>query len=340
MPVADNAGVVEQIQSLGIEAGLVEVQPIGAVTLGLNGEVLSEMGSMNQSKAKVTIFSDDGKCVSDALVMRRALTYVKAFDGVIAQHAQEPQLTKNAQMNEGSVSAELGLAGWPAVAEESIIARDIMLAEVTGSRLHVCHVSTRGSVEQIRLGKQRGVKVTAEVTPHHLLLTDDLVRSYDPVFKVNPPLRTKDDVEALRSALIDGTIDIIGTDHAPHPEESKDCEWSAAAFGMLGLETAASIAQLVLIDSGKSSWSRFAEVMSITPAKISGLKHQGQEILAGSIANLVLINPEVKRLILDGGQSKSNNQPYTGMTLPGTVVHTLFRGVFTVRNSELVERAQ
>jgi dihydroorotase len=340
IPVADNAGVVEQIQSLGVEAGLVEVQPIGAVTLGLNGEVLSEMGSMNQSKAKVTIFSDDGKCVSDALVMRRALTYVKAFDGVIAQHAQEPQLTKNAQMNEGSVSAELGLAGWPAVAEESIIARDIMLAEVTGSRLHVCHVSTRGSVEQIRLGKQRGVKVTAEVTPHHLLLTDDLVRSYDPVFKVNPPLRTKDDVEALRSALIDATIDIIATDHAPHPEESKDCEWSAAAFGMLGLETAASIAQLVLIDSGKSSWSRFAEVMSITPAKISGLKHQGQEILAGSIANLVLINPEVKRLILDGGQSKSNNQPYTGMTLPGTVVHTLFRGVFTVRNSELVERAQ
>jgi dihydroorotase len=340
IPVADNAGVVEQIQSLGVEAGLVEVQPIGAVTLGLNGEVLSQMGSMNQSKAKVTIFSDDGKCVSDALVMRRALTYVKAFDGVIAQHAQEPQLTKNAQMNEGSVSAELGLAGWPAVAEESIIARDIMLAEVTGSRLHVCHVSTRGSVEQIRLGKQRGVKVTAEVTPHHLLLTDDLVRSYDPVFKVNPPLRTKDDVEALRSALIDGTIDIIGTDHAPHPEESKDCEWSAAAFGMLGLETAASIAQLVLIDSGKSSWSRFAEVMSITPAKISGLNHQGQEILAGSIANLVLINPEVKRLILDGGQSKSNNQPYTGMTLPGTVAHTLFRGVFTVRNSELVERVQ
>ena len=340
MPVADNAGVVEQIQSLGVEAGLVEVQPIGAVTMGLNGEVLSEMGSMNQSRAKVTIFSDDGKCVSDALVMRRALTYVKAFDGVIAQHAQEPQLTKNAQMNEGSVSAELGLAGWPSVAEEAIIARDIMLAEVTGSRLHVCHVSTRGSVEQIRLGKQRGVKVTAEVTPHHLLLTDDLVRSYDPVFKVNPPLRTKDDVEALRSALIDGTIDIIGTDHAPHPEEAKDCEWSAAAFGMLGLETAASIAQLVLIDSGKSSWSRFAEVLSVTPAKISGMKHQGQEISAGSIANLVLINPEVKRLIGDGGQSKSNNQPYTGMTLPGAIIHTLFRGSFTVRDSELVERVQ
>jgi dihydroorotase len=338
MPVADNAGVVEQIHSLGIEAGLVEVQPIGAVTLGLNGEVLSEMGSMNQSKAKVTIFSDDGKCVSDALVMRRALTYVKAFGGVIAQHAQEPQLTKNAQMNEGTVSAELGLAGWPAVAEEAIIARDIMLAEVTGSRLHVCHVSTRGSVEQIRLGKQRGVMVTAEVTPHHLLLTEDLVRSYDPVFKVNPPLRTNDDVEALRSALIDGTIDIIGTDHAPHPEEAKDCEWSAAAFGMLGLETAASIAQLVLIESGKSSWSRLSEVLSITPAKISGMTKQGQEVQAGSPANLVLIDPKASRIIRDGGQSKSSNQPYVGMTLPGSVIHTLFRGSFTVRNSALVER--
>jgi dihydroorotase len=340
LPVADNAGVVEQIQSLGVEAGLVEVQPIGAVTLGLNGEVLSEMGSMNQSKANVSIFSDDGKCVSDALVMRRALTYVKAFNGVIAQHAQEPQLTKNAQMNEGSVSAELGLAGWPAVAEEAIIARDIMLAELTGSRLHVCHVSTRGSVEQIRLGKQRGVKVTAEVTPHHLLLTEELVRSYDPVFKVNPPLRTEDDVHALRSALIDGTIDIIGTDHAPHPQEAKDCEWNAAAFGMLGLETAASIAQLVLIESGKSSWSRLSEVLSITPAKISGMPHQGQEIKAGSIANLVLLDPKASRVIRDGGQSKSSNQPYRGMTLPGMVVHTLFRGSFTVRNSELVERVQ
>ncbi|MFM2025184.1 MAG: hypothetical protein RLZZ56_1197 [Actinomycetota bacterium] len=338
-PVADNAGVVEQVQRLGEEVGLVEVQPIGAVTVGLEGEQLAELGTMNKSKARVRIFSDDGKCVSDPLLMRRALTYVKTFDGVIAQHAQEPRLTQGAQMNEGAVSTELGLAGWPAVAEESIIARDIMLAELTGSRLHVCHVSTAGSVEQIRLGKARGVKVTAEVTPHHLLLTDELARGYDPVFKVNPPLRTAQDVAALREALIDGTIDIIGTDHAPHPEELKKCEWSAAAFGMLGLETAASIAQLVLVDSGKSSWNRLAEVLSIAPARISGLEHQGQPVEVGRVANLTLINPLVSRTIVDGGASKSNNQPYVGMQLPGQVVHTIFRGMFTVRDAVLARKA-
>jgi len=338
-PVADNAGVVEQVQRLGDEVGLVEVQPIGAVTVGLEGEQLAELGTMHHSKAKVTIFSDDGKCVSDPLVMRRALTYVKAFDGVIAQHAQEPRLTQNAQMNEGSVSAELGLAGWPAVAEESIIARDIMLAELTDSRLHVCHVSTAGSVEQIRLGKARGVKVTAEVTPHHLLLTDELARSYNPVYKVNPPLRTNRDVDALRAALIDGTIDVIGTDHAPHPDELKNCEWSAAAFGMLGLETAASIAQLVLIESGLSNWSRLAEVLSVKPAQISGLESQGQKIVVGAKANLTVIDPRQKRTIVDGGASKSNNQPFVGMELPGQVVHTIFRGVFTVRDTVLARKA-
>jgi dihydroorotase len=339
MPVADNAGVVEQIQRLGEDAGLVEVQPIGAVTVGLQGEQLSEMGSMNESRAKVTIFSDDGKCVSDALVMRRALSYVKTFKGVIAQHAQEPRLTQNAQMNEGQVSAELGLSGWPAVAEESIIARDIMLADLTNSRLHVCHVSTKGSIEQIRLGKSRGVQVTAEVTPHHLLLTDELVRSYDPVYKVNPPLRTQVDVDALREALIDGTIDVIGTDHAPHPDESKDCEWASAAFGMLGLETAASIAQLVLIESGKSNWERLASVLSVVPAQISGLETQGQQIEAGSFANLALIDPKATTTLTDGGASKSSNQPYRNTKLPGRVIHTIFRGKFTVRNGELAGKA-
>lgn len=339
MPVADNAGVVEQVQRLGEDAGLVEVQPIGAVTVGLEGEQLSEMGSMNESRAKVTIFSDDGKCVSDALVMRRALSYVKTFKGVIAQHAQEPRLTQSAQMNEGQVSSELGLSGWPAVAEESIIARDIMLADLTNSRLHVCHVSTKGSIEQIRLGKSRGVQVTAEVTPHHLLLTDELVRSYDPVYKVNPPLRTQVDVDALREALIDGTIDVIGTDHAPHPDESKDCEWASAAFGMLGLETAASIAQLVLIESGKSNWERLASVLSVVPAQISGLETQGQQIEAGSFANLALIDPKATTTLTDGGASKSSNQPYRNMKLPGRVIHTIFRGKFTVRNGELAGKA-
>ena len=337
-PVADTAGVVEQVKALGDEAGYVQVQPIGAVTVGLEGKQLAELGAMADSKAQVRVFSDDGKCVHDPLLMRRALAYVKNFGGVIAQHAQEPRLTENSQMNEGAVSAELGLAGWPAVAEESIIARDVLLAEAAGSRIHICHLSTAGSVEIIRWAKARGINVTAEVTPHHLLLTDELVRGYDSVYKVNPPLRTAKDVEALRAALVDGTIDIVATDHAPHPDESKDCEWNAAAFGMLGLETAASIAQMVLIDSGASNWSRFVEVMSTKPAEISGISGQGGQIAVGQPANIALIDPSNARDISGGGASKSSNQPFEGMTLPGTVVHTVFRGVFTVRDGNLVER--
>ena len=337
MPVADTAGVVEQIKSLGDEAGLVQVQPIGAVTVGLGGERLAELGAMANSRAKVTIFSDDGKCVSDPLLMRRALAYVKSFDGVIAQHAQEPRLTENSQMHEGNVSAELGLAGWPAVAEESIIARDVLLAEATGSRLHICHLSTAGSVEIIRWAKQRGIKVTAEVTPHHLLLTDELARTYNPVYKVNPPLRTDADVKALREALVDGTIDIVATDHAPHPVEAKECEWSAAAFGMLGLETAASIAQLVLIDSGASNWQRFTEVMSVNPAAISKLEDQGQALAAGNVANITLVDPTATRVISGGGASKSSNQPFEGIELPGAIIHTIYRGTFSVRDSKLAK---
>ena len=335
MPVADTAGVVEQIRSLGLEAGYAEVYPVGAVTVGLAGKQLAELGAMANSKARVRVFSDDGKCVHDALLMRRALEYVKTFDGVIAQHAQEPQLTMGAQMHEGIVSAELGLAGWPAVAEESIIARDVLLAEHVDSRIHICHVSTAGSVEIIRWAKKRGIKVTAEVTPHHLLLTDDLVRDYNSVYKVNPPLRTQDDVAAVRSALIDGTIDIVATDHAPHPIEAKDCEWDAAAFGMTGLEVAASITQLVLIESGKSDWARFAEVLSFNPAKIAGDSDQGQQIVAGAFANLVLINPKAKRVISASTASKSSNSPYVGTELPGTVVHTIYKGFFTVRDGKL-----
>jgi dihydroorotase len=269
--------------------------------------------------------------------MRRALAYVKSFDGVIAQHAQEPRLTENSQMHEGNVSAELGLAGWPAVAEESIIARDVLLAEATGSRLHICHLSTAGSVEIIRWAKQRGIKVTAEVTPHHLLLTDELARTYNPVYKVNPPLRTDADVKALREALVDGTIDIVATDHAPHPVEAKECEWSAAAFGMLGLETAASIAQLVLIDSGASNWQRFTEVMSVNPAAISKLEDQGQALAAGNVANITLVDPTATRVISGGGASKSSNQPFEGIELPGTIIHTIYRGTFSVRDSKLAK---
>ena len=340
MPVADTAGVVEQVASLGVEAGYAEVFPIGAVTVGLEGKQLAELGAMANSKARVKIFSDDGKCVHDSVIMRRALEYVKTFDGVIAQHAQEPRLTEGSQMNEGAVSAELGLTGWPSVAEESIIARDVLLAEHVGSRIHICHLSTAGSVEIIRWAKARGINVTAEVTPHHLLLTDELVRSYDSVYKVNPPLRTAKDVQALREALIDGTIDIIATDHAPHPIESKDCEWSAAAFGMLGLETAASIAQEVLIESGKSSWLRLAEVLSIAPAKIGGDTNQGQMIQSGSVANIVLIDPKARRKVVADSASKSKNSPYIGLELPGKVVHTIFKGYFTVRDSQLAAKGR
>ena len=336
-PVADTAGVVEQVAALGREAGYADVYPIGAVTVGLEGKQLAELGAMANSKAQVRVFSDDGKCVHDPVLMRRALEYVKAFGGVIAQHAQEPRLTEGAQMNEGAVSAELGLTGWPAVAEESIIARDVLLAEHVGSRVHICHLSTAGSVEIVRWAKARGIQVTAEVTPHHLLLTDELVRSYDAVYKVNPPLRTAADVVALREALIDGTIDIIATDHAPHPIEAKDCEWSAAAFGMLGLETAASIAQDVLIGSGKSSWARLAEVLSINPAKIGGDIEQGQGLAVGAHANIALIDPSVKRKVVADSASKSKNSPYVGLELPGKVVHTIYRGYFTVRDGALAQ---
>lgn len=336
LPVADTAGVVEQIYALGKDAGFVDVMPIGAVTVGLNGEQLADLGAMANSRAKVRIFSDDGKCVHDPVLMRRALEYVKNFDGVIAQHAQEPKLTTDAQMHEGQVSADLGLTGWPSVAEESIIARDVLLAEHVDARLHICHVSTAGSVEIIRWAKKRGIKVTAEVTPHHLLLTDESARGYNPVYKVNPPLRTNKDVEALRGALIDGTIDIIATDHAPHPSESKDCEWSAAAFGMVGLETAASIAQLVLIESGESTWQRIAEVLSIKPAEIAADLNQGQQISIGAIANLTLIDPKAMRTISKDTASKSRNNPFADFQLPGKVVHTIYRGTFTVRNSELI----
>jgi dihydroorotase len=335
-PVQDTAGVVEQVKTLGEAAGYVDVIPVGAVTVGLEGKQLAELGAMANSRAQVRVFSDDGKCVHDPVLMRRALEYVKAFDGVIAQHAQEPRLTEGAQMNEGKVSAELGLTGWPAVAEESIIARDVLLAEHVGSRVHICHLSTAGSVEIVRWAKAKGINVTAEVTPHHLLLTDELARTYDAVYKVNPPLRTQEDVLALRAALVDGTIDIIATDHAPHPIESKDCEWQAAAFGMLGLEIAASVAQDVLIDSGASNWQRVAEVLSHNPANIGRLGEQGQPLVAGSIANLTLIDPTVKRVVQDS-HSKSDNNPYRGLTLPGQVRHTVYRGYLTVTDGNLSE---
>ena len=326
LPVADTAGVVEQVFRLGKHHGLCDVFPIGAVTIGQEGKQLAELSAMNQSEAAVRIFSDDGHCVADPLVMRRALEYVKTFDGLIAQHAQDPRLTENAQMNEGDVSARLGLKGWPAVAEEAIIARDVLLAEHVGSRLHICHLTTSGGVEIVRRAKERGIQVTAEVTPHHLLLTDDYVESYDPVYKVNPPLRTEADVHALREGLADGTIDIIATDHAPHPLEAKDCEWSAAAFGMVGLETAFSIGYMTMVKSGLITLATLVDRMSTRPAEIGRFAAHGR-LAEGAPANFVLVDLEkeweVDRAAL---HSKSRNTPFHAMRLPGQVMKTFHNG--------------
>ena len=337
-PVADTAGVVEQVYRLGQEAGYCDVFPIGAVTQGLGGKNLAELGAMANSKAKVRIFSDDGKCVSDPLLMRRALEYVKTFNGIIAQHAQEPALTVDSQMNEGIVSSKLGLAGWPAVAEEAIIARDILLAEHVGSRLHICHLTTAGGVDLVRFAKSRGINVTAEVTPHHLLLTEDLVQNYDPVFKVNPPLRTEKDVLALRKGLADGTIDIVGTDHAPHPTEDKDCEWQSAAFGMVGLETALSVVVKSMIETKLMNWNDLVDRMSIAPAKIAGYANHGNRIEVGANANLTIINTS-SEWVVDRNKlaSKSKNTPFEGMKLPVQVLHTFLNGKQVLASGEIVK---
>jgi len=333
-PVADTAGVVEQIYRLGKDTNLCEVNPIGAVTKGLKGEQLAEIGAMADSIARVRIFSDDGNCVSDPLIIRRALEYVKTFNGIIAQHAQEPRLTVNAQMNEGSVSAKIGLTGWPAIAEEAIIARDILLTEHVQSRLHICHVTTAGGVELIRWAKARGIAVTAEVTPHHLLLTDDLVENYDPIYKVNPPLRTEKDVMALREGLAEGVIDIVATDHAPHPSEDKDCEWQSAAFGMVGLETALSVVIKTMIESKLMSWSDLVNRMSTRPAEIAGYKNQGKQIAEGVAANLVILDPALSWTVNRNElRSKSKNTPFNMMSLPGVITDVFYAGKQVFRKS-------
>ncbi len=337
-PVADTAGVVEQVWHLGKRAGLVDVFPVGAVTIGLGGERLAELGAMADSAAGVRVFSDDGHCVSDAVLMRRALEYVKAFDGVIAQHSQEPRLTEGSQMNEGELSGRLGLRGWPAVAEEAIIARDVLLAEHVGSRLHVCHVSTAGSVEIIRWAKSRGIQVTAEVTPHHLLLTEENAATYDPVYKVNPPLRSAADVDAVRAALADGTIDIVATDHAPHAAEDKQSEWAASAFGMLGLEQALAVVIETMVGPGRMDWPGVARVLSASPARIGRRYGQGRPVAVGEPANIVLVDPQGRgRVEPRRSASKSRNNPYAGRDLPAPVVATFLRGRPTVLDRNLVE---
>lgn len=330
-PVADNASVVEQVQHLGQKAGFAEVRPVGAVSQGLRGEHLAAMGAMAESQAAVRVFSDDGKCVADPMLMRRALEYVRSFGGVVAQHAQDPRLTEGAQMNESVRSGQLGLTGWPAVAEESIIARDLLLAQHVGSRLHVCHVSTAGSVELIRWGKKRGINVTAEVTPHHLYFTEDQALGYDPRYKVNPPLRSREDVDAVREGLADGTIDIVATDHAPHPLELKDTEWQVAAFGMTGLQTALPVVIETMVNTGRFSWTDVARVMSVNPARIGLVADQGQPLTRGNPANITLVDPTLTREVtLEQQYSSSTNTPWVGRTLPGQVKYTIFKGALTV----------
>jgi dihydroorotase len=337
-PVADTAEIVEQVVRLGELAGLVDVRPVGAVSKGLAGEQLAEIGSMARSAAAVRVFSDDGKCVHDARLMRRALEYLKPFDAVLAQHAQDPRLADSASCaHEGEVSGRLGLTGWPSVAEESIIARDVMLAQHTGSRLHVCHVSTAGSVEVIRWAKDRGIDVTAEVTPHHLLLTCDLLGGYDPVYKVNPPLRPTEDVQALRAGLADGTIDAVATDHAPHAAHDKDHAFGDAAFGMLGLQTAIGVVIESMVATGLLDWSGVADRMSVRPAAIGRVAGHGRPIAVGEPANLTLVDPSADWTVVAAELvSLSGNTPFAGRTLPGRVLATFLRGRATVLDGALV----
>jgi dihydroorotase len=334
-PVADAPGITDAVARMGREAGYVTVRPVGAITKGLAGEELSAMAAMAAGSGAVRVFSDDGKCVHDSLVMRRALEQAKALGAVVAQHAQDPRLTIDSQMNEGALSSRLGLTGWPAVAEESIIARDVLLAEYVGARLHVCHLSTAGSVDVIRWAKKRGIAVTAEVTPHHLLLTEDLVAGFDPLFKVNPPLRTTEDTIALREALAEGIIDIVATDHAPHPSESKECAFGEAAFGMLGLEMALPVVIETLVKPGLMAWSDVARVFSSAPATIGSLAGYDAPLAIGSQAHLTLVDPSAMSPSPRG--SLSSNNPYPDDALPGRVMFTFHHGVATVAGGELVE---
>ena len=335
-PVADTAVVVEYVYRRGREVGLVDVHPVGAVTAGLHGQRLAELGAMATSAAAVRLFSDDGLCVHDSLLMRRALEYAYGLGGVIAQHAEDPRLTAGAQAHEGRVAARLGLAGWPPAAEESIVARDCLLARDAGAALHICHVSSAGTVELLRWAKRRSIRVSAEVTPHHLLLTDERLSGYDPVNKVNPPLRTAADTEALRTALAEGIVDCVATDHAPHAAQDKDCEWSAARPGMLGLQTALSVVIATMVQPGLLDWRGVARVMSERPAQIGRAADQGRPIAVGEPANLVLVDPDATWTV-HGVQlaSLADNTPYEGMELPGRVVLTMLRGQVTTEDGKV-----
>jgi dihydroorotase len=335
-PVADTAVVVEHVRRRGEEVGLVDVHPVGAVTVGLEGVKMAELGTMARSRARVKMFSDDGRCVHDPLIMRRALEYASALDVVIAQHAEDHRLTGGAQAHEGVVASRLGLAGWPATAEETIVARDCALAREAGAALHVCHVSSAHTIGVLRAAKAAGVRVSAEVTPHHLLLTDATLSSYDPVNKVNPPLRTGTDTKAMREALAEGAIDVVATDHAPHAAQYKDTEWEAARPGMLGLQTALSVVVHTMLEPRLLDWRGVARVLSERPAEIAGLPDQGRPIAVGEPANFALVDPDGVWTVRGAKlASRASNTPYEGMRLPATVAATVLRGRITTRQGEV-----
>jgi len=335
-PVADNSTVTDNVWRTGREIGIVDVHPVGAVTVGLEGKQLAEMGMMNAGAAGVRMFSDDGKCVHDPLLMRRALEYAKGLGVLIAQHAEEPRLTVGAVANEGPTASRLGLPGWPRAAEESIVIRDALLARDAGARVHICHASTEGTVELLRWAKEQGISITAEVTPHHLLLDDSRLETYDPVNKVNPPLREVRDTQALRRALAEGVVDCVATDHAPHASQEKCCEFAQAKPGMLGLQTALPIVVETLVKPGLLDWRGVARVMSERPAQIVELADQGRPIAVGEPGNLAVVDPDASWVVHgDELASLSRNTPYEDMTMPAAVTATVLRGVVTTREGQV-----
>lgn len=332
-PVADNAAVIHEVLDLGAQAGLCDVFPVGAITRGIEGEVMAELGEMVE--AGVRMFSDDGHAVPNARVLRNALTYVKAFeDVVIAEHCEDDALAEGGQMHEGYHSYSLGLAGKPRESEEILVARDIALAGLTGGRLHILHLSSAGSVEMVRRAKAEGLRVTAEVTPHHLVFTDEDLLTYDTNFKVNPPLRTAEDREALREGLADGTIDVIGTDHAPHAVEDKEVEFDQAPPGTIGLETALAAVLTHLVEPGLLTLPRALEVLSAAPARLIGAVDHGGPIEPGRIANLVVFDPGADWVVEPPFASKSRNSAFLGKGLRGRVVHTVLRGELVVADGK------
>ena len=336
-PVADTASVVEKVWALGREAGLVEVVAAGALSKGLDGTEMADIGEMARSVARVRMFTDDGRGVQDSLFVRRVMEYLLAFDGIYAEHCEDAALAAGGQMHEGDRSMGLGLRGVPAEAEELMAARDIALARLTGCRLHLLHISTAGTVELVRKAKSDGLPVTAEATPHHFSLTDAALAGYDPNAKVNPPLRTKADRATVIRGLVDGTIDAIATDHAPHADHEKDQEFSYAPPGLIGLETALALTITNLVEPGHLTLPQALERLSTAPARILGLEDHGGPIASGAVANLTIFDPSAS-WVVDPAESysKSRNTPFAGETLTGKVVHTFFRGRQTVRDSKVV----